>query len=116
MGNCLAEVQSKITMGIIDFIDDPTSTWDVVKMRLFRLHWRFWEWYPPSGMVRKHRCCIATVRVDDLPVRSQIVNSLLQLMVCGASLAGMPLAGCRGVDVAGRRRIRAHKIESSANV
>jgi len=37
-------------------------------------------------------------------------------MVCGASLAGMPLAGCRGVDVAGRRRIRVHKIESSANI
>ena len=24
--------------------------------------------------------------------------------------------GCRGIDVAGRRRIRAHKIESSANI
>ena len=29
MGNHVAEVQSKIAMGIIDFIDDLLSTWDV---------------------------------------------------------------------------------------
>ena len=33
-----------------------------------------------AGMVRKNRCCIATVRADDVPARAQIVNSLFQII------------------------------------
>ena len=67
-------------------------------------------------MVRKNRCCIATVQIDDLPSDLKSANSLFRMMVQALAAPGMPLASVDGVEVAGRRRIRAHKIESSANV
>ena len=51
----------------------------------------FWESLGNrAGMVRKNRCCIATVRVDDFPGPIVIVNSLFQIM----SLV-LPSLACR---------------------
>jgi hypothetical protein len=34
-----------------------------------------------AGMVRKNRCCIATVQIDDLPSDLKSANSLFRMMV-----------------------------------
>ena len=47
MGNPIAEVQSKFTMGIIDFIDDLLSTWDVDENGLSDLTGASWEQSSP---------------------------------------------------------------------
>ena len=67
-------------------------------------------------MVRKNRCCIATVRVDDVPARPQIVNSLFQIGVLMPLAVGTQLAAESTWMSPGRRRIRADKVESSVSV
>jgi hypothetical protein len=67
-------------------------------------------------MVRKNRCCIATVRVDGVPARAQIVNSLFQIGVLMPLAVGTRLAAESAWMSPGRRRIRADKVESSVSV
>jgi len=43
MSNRVTEVQSKLAMGIIDFIDDLLSTWDVDENGLSDFTGAFWE-------------------------------------------------------------------------
>jgi len=69
-----------------------------------------------AGMVRKNRCCIATVRADDVPARAQIVNSLFQIRVLMPLAVGTQLAAESALMSPGRRRIRADKVESSVSV
>jgi hypothetical protein len=80
MGNRAPEVQSKFAMGIIAFVDALVSPWDIDEKRSASVRCRIWGLvHDRAGMVRKNGCCIATVRVDDVPARAQIVNSLFQI-------------------------------------